>query len=656
MFLQRKTRRARIFFIILGCIALYFIAFAIRYANISRSSLWLDEVLQLIRTTGPIEDIWGNMPQDKPPLDYYIQWLFVHGELVGEARARLHACLISSAVVLALGAWAYYMGGFKLAVVIILLSLANPLFVRFGREGRPYSLLLLAECLFFTAFWSMASAKKPPGTGKWIFLSISVFLCLWSLYWGGVVVILTLVFGFAWLILNPGKIKNVKRALTESKAWLFLIIPLVSALPLIFRSSKAMMEEFPYSYSGDTLKFMIKYLNIYALGYKFNQYQAGGGLILGILAVLGLAGWLVRRKSAPALFCAFIFSSLFFGTFLYYSIIDHWISVRYTLASLPPFLMLSGMGIVSLSLIAEKIFRNSPRLIRRVAGWSVLLIPALVIFGFQLNFVLQNSVNWRNWRKLAKIIKQSATEDTIVMMGDHLDNYVFSYYFDRFQLTGNVVTLNYDLNLAEQIVSQKDDVWIVMRSEEVGKEFHQLLNSMIPIDEPLPFLEVRRNISTAEAARQRRSLNKFDFSQKDNITFSPANNQENYLGKGWAGAEKWDDRYVWGMDGSRAEIILPVKEPVSVEISLSFIAYKPLHEPQLKIKTEINGHSLEEKPVNKKDMTLNWDAPEDLFQPGINVISIVPNRTLCPAEILEDNSDFRELSLWVEEIGFRRKR
>lgn len=650
-----RRARERIAFLMI-VIVVFSGAFAIRFHNLDHASLWLDEVLQLNSTRVPFSKIWKSFPPGAPPLDYYIQWFFVGSE-ADEMHTRLHACLLGSAVVPAMGLWGMAMGGWALSLIAMAVSLALPLLVRFSQEGRPYALMLLSECLFLAAFWNIARSRHPFRPILWILLSASIVLCLWTSYLSVIVCMVSAVFAVVWWLYRKDRRECVRGLWADKRQLLVPLIligaALLSGLPMYLRAFSDVSQEFYAPFDGWSAARVRMYLDIYALGYEWFQYTHGAGWILIVLAGIGWLGWALRRDyAAAANFCAFVFIAILFGTFILCKIFNHWMEVRYTLAALPPAIMLVSMGIESMSRGGAVIIRAiglKSRTTNTVTFAAIASLLSLAIAAILLHYVVSNPVKRSDWRGLCQRLQGESTQETMVVMGDHLDEVVMRYYFRRYEIPAQVVVANYDSALLNSVLSSHNDVWIVVRPEGIPAQFLDTLKTIPREYHPLWRLDVRRNLPAIDIAKRRPELQRAILGPSiHEATIYPGHEECPYLGRGWSLPEKWGTTLVRATDGSMGELFLPLSQPVRLKLTVRLFPFEPEREPALNLQLKVNDVTLDSKPLGKGWNELSWIVNPELLREDLNQVYLLPNRAISPSSISSSGKDTRKLSVWVE--------
>jgi|GEM_PF-563929 len=638
-------------------IFVFALSFLVRFHNIGHSGLWLDEVLQLKVTTGPFVSIWRSAPWNKPPLDYYIQWLFLQSGEADEWRVRFSACVLGAGAVVAMGLCGYAMGGLTLAFLTMASAFANPLMVRFSQDGRPYSLMLFSECLFLAVFWRFLRSDKPPKPSGIIIIGLSAILCLWSLYWSAMVCLASLLFGLVWLLMG-GRKGLVSTIISNRRLWVVsaacLVLVLLSGVPLIFRASKAIEPQFYGTYDVVSWEKGKMYMDIFALGYEWTQYVRGAGWVMAALALLGSVGWIVRRgRASAALFCFYLVLIFFPGMFLFYRLIDHWMEVRYVLASLPPLLLLCAMGIETMGGLISGMFESGIVYQASHLKTVVIIFLTLIVVGSSLGFILPNPLRWADWRGLVQRLKGESTPPRVVVLGNFYDWLMFKHYLDRYHIKQDAIVSEFKPSVLRDILFKGGDVMVAFEPHKSSVQFNMAVSSLPAVEPALGGLDVRRRYSPQEMERVRPILMEDALGgERMRLNIRPGEEESPFLGAGWSAPEQWGETDICALDGPWGEFYLPVFEPHPLTLTLRVYPYAPVAKSPLDLKILVNPPKadLGSKPVRAGWNVLRWDLDASILQKGVNDIYIIPSRTLSPSLHDPKSSDSRELSIWVERV------
>lgn len=461
-------------------ILLFLAALILRTIHLSHSSLWLDEILQVEATRGSFAHLWQTFPADKPPLDYFFQWVVLRFGM-SDALARVHACLIGALIPVAAAwlGWEIDKGSShkSLAIVLVLLAIANPMLVRFSQEGRPYALLLLAEFLFLACLWRLYKTEhvKP---GHWLALAGLMILALWTHYLAFWCAVAALLF-FMPIVLKRGRL-----------AWPLLAAALVAlaGLPLLLRAMGAAESEFSAPFQPDAWSKIPVYLDIYALGYEWWEHVQYAGVAL-IVLMIGGGVWGVMRpeRRLAGLFAIYLFTAGFFLPFLFYWVIDHWMEMRYTLAGFPGAMILAALGIEGAARGIATLFpqkKNAPLIFTfSLAG---------VIALSQAFYVVSTPFRRQDWRGLVNRIAQNAEPGTTVLVGRAFNRFGVRHYLERQELSIPVVVADDDPAVLHALLQQGKDVWIVIEGYGVPPAFQEAISVYPKADPPVYGITVHR--------------------------------------------------------------------------------------------------------------------------------------------------------------------
>jgi hypothetical protein len=638
-------------------ILIVILSFMIRRHDLGKSSLWLDEVLQLNCTTSPFSELWSCSPQDKPPLDYYIQWFFIRGEY-SEFKSRFHACIFGTLFVIFFGLWGRVCGGKSLSLIAMTFAMASPILIGFSRDGRPYALMLFSECLFLWFFWKIMLPEKPMKKRDLYILTAIIILNIWSLYWNTAICLFCGLYALMCFLFKKDWKRNIHTFFSNRKKWLpyaicFFLI-LLSIMPLIFRAQRAVTSEFYNEFNEMSWERIGNYLDVFAIGYECTQAEKGTWIYLIILALTGFLGQGVRSgRRALALINLFLFIIFFFGIFLFFMYINHWMEIRYTIAAFPPLLMLCAMGVKSLCLLIAKTASMISGKIKLVVFCIFSTLLSLLIAGYAIFFIWNTPLQRVDWSELARRLKKEASDDTIVIVANYPDLVMMDFYVDHLNISARVFSTDYNPEIVRKVFTEHDDVWVAF-TKWWPPRMRDLLVPLVKEHPPIWGLDTRRKMPSSVLAFRRPELKKTALNCENNILiYYPFEKECPYHGKGWGPVEDWGDSSVRGLDGPVGEVFFFVKESVPLFVTFWTCPFSYESSPPLELKIIINGRELESSLVENGWHFMNWEISEEDIKIGLNVIELVPNRILSPSEMYPDNEDYRELSLYLKKVRIK---
>lgn len=618
-------------------------ALGLRLHGLGASSFWLDEIYQANCASGPISQIWSHSPSNKPPLDYYIQSMFI-GRPPDEFRARFHACVFGAYLVVLFGMLGLLVGGWRFAAILIGLTLSLPVLIRYSQEGRPYSLLLLSETAFLLILWRMLLSANPGGVRWWMKLTAAIVLCMWSHFVALWTCVLSLALVGAWAL---------ARSDTRKAAWVrikgrdgILIVcffgPIIAGgwLPLQARAMKAVAEPAYAPFNAQTWKPAIaQFLDIYSLGYDWYQHARGGHLILIALIITGWIGWSIRKNKALfANFCMILFVANFFGMFLFYRAIDHWMEVRYTLGALPAAILLAGMGI-------ETVIRACAGGIGKLSGIAnenktrienivTAAICAPMLCGY-IGYVNFNRFQKPDWRGLGLMFKGADQKDLAILAADGNDTAAVNHYLKRCGIEAEPVDLAFNARLMEACLLFHPNAFTVRGTMGVTPPGFVEELDRLPLQkiDPGPlYLDVRRMPSQK------------DMLARANLADDPCP----LLLNGWSAPERIGNQKARAMIGGRGTFVFECGEPRDLTIAFSVLPAGS--DPSIALSLAVNGAIMPAVPLHGDWNLACWKLSKNAIKAGRNVLELSAIRTPAPLRIEPGKQDSRLLPVWVRDI------
>ncbi|MBN1517978.1 hypothetical protein JXA32_15540 [Candidatus Sumerlaeota bacterium] len=346
----------------------------LRFHDLGRCSLWIDEISSVEKAALPLADIARAVPPDKPPLDYWILHFFTGAGAVEEWIVRLPAAVFGALSIVAM-AWLGFAAGANpasqnegqtrcgaqwLACGAALLLAASVFHVRYSQEARPYSLYFLLQTLTLAAALELTRSRPADRTG-WTRRSIPFFLALvicgaLSLYtlYAGMIVLTVLMLDAAWgcmsALAQSSRDRRKDRLTVELLLLLGCALAALCGLPLIkhFHAATGAQPEFPFDFS---LGAALSLLNVFGFAHHDSQGLWLGSKIPGAILTLPFAFWgvlaLSRRSPRAARMLSLTFLALLAVPGVYCLKNQHWLPGRYWLPALSPFIVLLTSGLLA---------------------------------------------------------------------------------------------------------------------------------------------------------------------------------------------------------------------------------------------------------------------------------------------------------------------
>lgn len=630
-----KSNKFRLLFIF----GLVFIAALLwRRHDLDGSSFWMDEIYQSDCTTRPVAEIWKKSPPDKPPLDYYIQAMFI-GNKTDEFRARVHTAIIGAGIVALFGVWGLMLGGWRLASILVAITFSLPILMRYSQEGRPYSLFIFSEVLFFVVLWRMILGPKPVSWRWWTALAGAFALSMWSHYGALTACVTGLAVVLVWIIVSGrarsaawAEIGNVKTAL------LLAALALAVAacwLPLHSRAAKAAAVDFgSMGYNVKDWWGAMSYLDIFSLGYDWYQQTHGGHMPLLALMLIGWIDWTRRRgdKALFANFCMLVFLANFAGMFLVYKLIlNHWMEVRYTLGALPPAIMLAGIGIGSVIDGAAFGFGKFAGLaeeeLAKIRNIALAFVCVAIICGYSA-FVYYSPFRKTDYRGVAKMIRNSKAPPDLKIVGAERGAFVaMSHYMKRYGLGYEVIDAGFAPKKVKDCLSKYPNMIYVRTALGSGRKEYVRQIDQLPL---------RKHGRAYRFVDVRHSPNKTDVLAEPNINQEPCP----MLLEGWSAPQQVGGEQVRAIAGAQSSMAFDC--PASPRNAMVVAIAKPVAARlgQMNLKLSVNGADMETSTTLDNDWTLAyWKIDKSSLQAGRNVI-----------ELKTGASEAGKPSVWVRKL------
>ena len=551
--------------------------------NLGEASFWYDETVQARTALAPsLKESMALVPLNKPPLFYLVEYFFARFS-ASEWGLRLPSCLAGAASVWVFGKWVKRLlqNEFIAFTAAALLAL-SPLHIAFSQEARPYALSLLFVLLSMNALFALL---EKPGIGRMVLFSLFTALSCWTLYFGLGLWLLQAgwLFGlFLWIRLHPvpDSMRWDKKGVSYGLAGVALALVLL--LPLLFRIPGGGADKgFPAPPLNHWL--FVQLLGWFAFG-TGEGFVWTAAIPIGLCMLTGTIAGLYRKKSPTSFLLAWLILIQGGQLFLYYRF-DHWISPRYQLVFLPPFLALAAMGLDYILGIC------SPGTRSRILTLFLLLIPLLFLVWGPLE-------KRRQWKSDIRAVTSELADKAVpgdLVVGSGFDTfYIYSFYRDLFYPQAPPVCRMEEFFESFRKIRESDHIWLIWHRVFCRPDYSipQTLAPGLPQNPPIqPVLtRVKGGWKAGKALLQverfRKEMGKLRLSFP--VTLSMKGTIEDQLDSAWYPPEDWNEGGVSWIRGRNARLFLIYDnvKPTTVTISLF-----PL--------------SVEDFPLQK--VTVNWD-------------------------------------------------
>lgn len=307
--------------------------FIIRFININKVSLWLDEDGQF-RSAFRVYPLYGSAGEQQPPLDYQFTAVAVWFLGFSAWAQRLHAALFSALSGALLFEWCRrILKSSWSALVLTIFYAFQFVVVQYGYEARPISLALFLEVLFLHRIYCVLQPEADDfyQSKTWSLTAVSfLYLCSVGMQ-PPVIVICTLFYlGLVWLF----KRQHKQEFLAVARGFLFF-------LPIQIFITSMSGRYFKKPNGLGILDFLneVKLDNYWAI----QDYFLPIGFLAILLAILFLGRDLIRRRIRDWSSLYFFVTLMIFSSALLpllRSRVDIFITQRYFVSCLPLIIIL----------------------------------------------------------------------------------------------------------------------------------------------------------------------------------------------------------------------------------------------------------------------------------------------------------------------------
>jgi mannosyltransferase len=158
---------------IIALAAIVLLAVALRFATLTRQSLWFDEAATHDVVRLGLSDMLRALPhrESNPPLFYLLEWGTTRVLGSGPFGLRALSALAGVLTVPVAGAIGSRLGGRRAALAAATLVAVNPLLVWYSQEARSYALVVLLSALGLLLFLHSLDDPRPRVLAWWALVS-----------------------------------------------------------------------------------------------------------------------------------------------------------------------------------------------------------------------------------------------------------------------------------------------------------------------------------------------------------------------------------------------------------------------------------------------------------------------------------------------------
>ena len=304
-----------------------------RIAGLGHVSLWLDEILGTLQTSGSLAETWEQLKGVRvhPPLWGLLNWLTQQATEVEVLRRLVPiACGIATILFLA----DFVCRRFDRATACLCAGIAafSPLHIRYSQELRAYSLGL---CLFVLALWVLDRALARGRARDWVAFAVALWAGLSTLYLVAFVVLPGLL-----LVLAAPKPRAERRRDLRRFAFSLVAAGLAFA-PWYGIVGEALEKQHELPATRWTLELVAQRWHFLTAAAQEGERANAGAVVIGLVALAG-AAVACRSRAGRIALAGLVAGTL--GVELVLVLLGHWSNGRYSLAAWPFLMMILALG------------------------------------------------------------------------------------------------------------------------------------------------------------------------------------------------------------------------------------------------------------------------------------------------------------------------
>lgn len=388
-----------------------------RLLGLAHISLWLDEILGTLQTSGSFAQVWQALKIDgvHPPLWGLVNWLTqmvtdseLHRRLVPIAFAIVTILLLTDLVARQFGrATALY------AAVIAAFS---PLHVRYSQELRPYSLGLMMLVL---AVWLVDRAVERGRTRDWVLFSVFLWLGFSSLYLVTAILLPALV-----LVLGSAKHK-VERRRDLTRFSFSVTGACVAFAPWYGTIGEALAKVHELPATRWTLGLVVRRWHFLTAASNDGEAANVGSLGLAIIALVG--AWTAAGSRPGRVALAGLLSGTV-GIELLLVLDNHWTNGRYSISAWPFLVVILALGCQRLASVGKRWTRTKTPAIGFRVPLGALLAVLTVVGAEGLGLARYYDHGRPDWLGVARAVSRIVPSAQMVWVSNDWTRLSLAFY------------------------------------------------------------------------------------------------------------------------------------------------------------------------------------------------------------------------------------
>ena len=596
----------------------------LRFRDLDRSSFWLDEILSVSVAKKSIAEIYSAVPNNKPPLDYYLLHFSI-SKTENEFTARFPAAIFGTLNIGLIALFTFLIfEKFKFRSELVILSALliafNAYQLRFSQEARLYMHSLFWILLFHICFLRILAQSKFH-IKDWGLLFGSALGAILTSYFSLISFSLCLVFLLIKAIVPFIKGQKEDWSVQRNNLlffFLLLLFVLILCTPLFIKIFKPTNDLTTYTYDLANLMDYIKYTAILSFGYHSGNYLKIFGevpavvllfpiILIGMIQILRLYFWIGLYLILHSLVHCLI-------VFIFYWLIDHWMASRYLILGTAPIPIFLATGCWFVGESICKLFQIP----QEAAHYARLArTPSVAVALISFIWISSNPSERTNWRGLAEYLNNHQTENSSVYTFNDTDPFCLNYYLERIDsnLKINSIENWRDLELLDE---QNEKFYLVSNQAIKNEQLEFFLHSL---HYPIPSfnnLLVWHNLDFPTRMQFEEFRNvAVDFFQSDPV-YIFGMNALGITGAGFGSVDFTDDEPFCWIDQKECVVYFYLDQAVNFILTLELI---PVEEQ----KTQSVEYLINDQPGGYFELLPDWnnyqiEMDKEILRSGINKI------------------------------------
>lgn len=392
-----------------------------RLLGLGHVSLWLDEILGTLQTSGTLSETWEQLKGVRvhPPLWGLLNWLtlrFTDDEFL----RRLLPIAFGVGAVVVLADFTCRKFGRATAYVCAAIAALSPFHIRYSQELRAYSLGVLT---FVLALWTLDRALERGRRVDWLLFSVSLWAGLSTLY----LVALVVVPGCL-LVVGTRKPPQERRR-DLGRFALAVVVAALAFAPWYAIVGKALAKEHELAATRWSAGLALERWHFLTAAAQDGESANLGSLGLGLVALVGAAVAL-RSRPGRAVLAGAIVGTL--GVELSLTALQHWSNGRYSIAAWPFLVVILALGCQGVGAACSWLWFAVGRSNVRLRPAVIAFLALLGVVSAEVLGTLRYYRHGRpDWLSLAREAALAVPSPGVVLAANDWTRISLGYYLSR---------------------------------------------------------------------------------------------------------------------------------------------------------------------------------------------------------------------------------